>query len=472
MAEIVVMPALGNSVESSLISEWLVAVGDTVDENTLLCAIETDKSSMEVPAGVSGVVLALLADEGDDVPVKVPIAVIGAAGEEVDPALLSGSGDEDDDEDASDNQGDATADPSASDASAQGAGTAASAVAITDSSAPVSPRARNLAHEQGIAADRLQGSGPHGRVITQDVEAAIASGPGLTKGARPEADGFVPGQTGTGIGGRVSRADLANLPQTEAAETATPAASTTSAGTPSAVSADFPGTYKDTPLRGVRKVIAERMVSSLQNTAQLTLDTTAPADGLLALRKKLKNAPESMGLSRVTIGDLIGYAVVKMLVRYPAINAHLTGGVLREFDSVHMGIAVDTPRGLLVPTVRFSEKMTLREFSNQSKTIAYAAIDGDIDPSLLSGGTFTVTNLGAFGIEAFTPVLNEPQVGILGVGAITPRPKQNADGTVGIENRVWLSLTMDHQAYDGADGARFLKDLSEAIANIDLTVLG
>ena len=225
-------------------------------------------------------------------------------------------------------------------------------------------------------------------------------------------------------------------------------------------------------MKGVRKVIAQRMTSSLQNTAQLTLDTTAPADGLLALRAKLKNAPEGMGLNKVTIGDLIGYAVVKTLVRYPALNAHLEGDVLREFDSVHLGIAVDTLRGLLVPTVRFSEEMTLREFSNQSKKVAFGAIDGDIDPALLSGGTFTVTNLGAFGIEAFTPVLNEPQVSILGVGTITPRPKQNADGTVGIENRVWLSLTMDHQAYDGADGARFLKDLTQAIANIELTVLG
>ncbi len=456
MAEIVVMPALGNSVESSLISEWLVSVGDTVDENTLLCAIETDKSSMEVPAGVSGVVLALLAEEGDDVPVKDPIAVVGEAGEEVDPALLSGG--------ASDDEDEAPAAPVQEEAPVQAeVAQAAAPVRTTDSSAPVSPRARNLAFGQGIAADRLEGSGPNGRVITRDVEAAIAAGPGLTKGARVGAEGFVPGRAGTGIGGRVTRADLANLPA-EAPQTAQVAAAT--------ASAEFPGSFTDTPLKGVRKVIAERMTSSLQNTAQLTLDTTAPADGLLALRAKLKNAPENMGLNKVTIGDLIGYAVVKTLVRYPALNAHLTDGVLREFDSVHLGIAVDTPRGLLVPTVRFAEDMTLREFSDQSKTVAYGAIDGDIDPNLLSGGTFTVTNLGAFGIEAFTPVLNEPQVSILGVGAITPRPKQNADGTVGIENRVWLSLTMDHQAYDGADGARFLKDLSAAIANIELTVLG
>lgn len=457
MAEIVVMPALGNTVESSLISEWLVSVGDTVDQNSLICAIETDKSSMEVPAGVSGVVLALLAEEGDDVPVKDPIAVIGEAGEEVDPSLLSPAKDE-----ASVADPEEPAPTQAPSAVPARPAEEAVSVRTTDETAPVSPRARNLAHGQGIAADRLEGSGPHGRVIARDVEAAAAAGPGLTRGARASAEGFVPGHTGSGIGGRVTRADLAEMAAQP--QDAVPARTAETPG--------FPGAYTDVPMKGVRKVIAQRMMSSLQNSAQLTLDTTAPADGLLAMRAKLKNAPEELGLNKVTIGDLIGYAVIKTLVRYPALNAHLSDGVIREFDSVHLGIAVDTPRGLMVPTIRFADDMTLRQFSDQSKQVAYGAIDGDLDPALLSGGTFTVTNLGAFGIEAFTPVLNEPQVSILGVGAITPRPKQNADGTVGIENRVWLSLTMDHQAYDGADGARFLKDLSAAIANIELTVLG
>lgn len=449
MAEVVVMPALGNTVESSLISEWFVKVGDTIDENSILCAIETDKSSMEVPAGVAGVVLALLAEEGDDVPVKQPIAVVGEAGEEVDPSLLSS-----DDEEAAAGAPEPEEEPQSEEAPA--AAVAAATPKLSEGDSHVSPRARGLAADQGVAAHKLSGSGPHGRVIARDVEAAISAGPGLTRGAKAEATDFVPGEAGTGIGGRVTRADLTAAPVTA------PAAATTG----------FPGTYVDTPLKGVRKVIAERMMSSLENTAQLTLDTTAPADGLLALRKKLKNAPENMGLGRVTIGDLIGYAVAKTLVHYPELNAHLTDGVLRTFDSVHLGIAVDTPRGLLVPTVQFADTMTLRDFSNQSKAVAYGAIDGDLDPQLLSGGTFTVTNLGAFGIEAFTPVLNEPQVSILGVGAITPRPKLNDDGSVGIESRVWLSLTMDHQAYDGADGARFLQELTAAIANIELTVLG
>lgn len=485
MAEVVVMPQLGNTVESCLVTQWLVKVGDTIDEGTLICAIETDKSSMEVPAGVAGTVLALLVEEGDDVPVKDPIIVVGEAGEAVDPSLLNPpTGEETPAAAEFEATGTVAAGPVASAANLadnQSAGTSkteSSPAAVSGQTAPVSPRARGLAASQGIGAASLTGSGPGGRVITRDVEAAIAGGASLTVGARGEAENYIPGTPGTGIGGRVTRAELQAIDASGAisgatadisADTSTDVSTTTSATT---MPADFPGSYTDTPLKGVRKVIAERMMSSLQNSAQLTLTATAPADGLLALRKRLKNAPEELGLNRVTIGDLIGYATAKTLARFPAINAHLENQRIRSFDSVHLGVAVDTPRGLLVPTVRFAETLTLREFSDLSKVVANQAIDGSISPDLLGGGTFTVSNLGAFGIESFTPVLNEPQVGILGVGTITPRPVELADGTIGIEQRVWLSLTMDHRAFDGADGARFLKDLVSAIANIDLTVLG
>jgi pyruvate dehydrogenase E2 component (dihydrolipoamide acetyltransferase) len=234
---------------------------------------------------------------------------------------------------------------------------------------------------------------------------------------------------------------------------------------------DFPGAYTDTPLKGVRKVIAERMMNSLASSAQLTYTATAPAAGLLALRKRLKNASDPE-LAAVTIGDLVGYATVKTLAKHSVVNAHLSDGVLRGFANVHLGMAVDTPRGLLVPTLRFADTLTLREFSVQSKQLANEAIGGSINPDLLSGATFTVSNLGSFGIESFTPLLNVPQVAILGVDAIFPRAVINADGSVGAEQRIGLSLTADHRVIDGADAARYLKDLCAAIADIDLTVLG
>lgn len=464
MAQVVVMPQLGNTVESCLITTWLVAVGDEVTESTLLCEIETDKSSMEVPAGVAGTVLALLAEEGDDVPVKEPLVIVGAPGEDIS-GLAGGA------------QGGPAAEPATAEpATAEPTSTEPTGAAVpepvpatTEAAAPaprdggaVSPRARGLAASRGIAAEQLAGTGPQGRVIERDVQAAIAAGPGLTAGARTQAEGFVPGATGTGIGGRVTRTDLAAAP-------AEPAAS--GSATTSAADAPFPGSYTDTPLKGVRKVIAERMMHSLASSAQLTYTATAPAAGLLALRKRLKSAGDAE-LAGVTIGDLVGYATVKTLAKHPVINAHLADGVLRTFEHVHLGMAVDTPRGLLVPTLRFADTLTLREFSVQSKQLANDAIGGSINPDLLSGATFTVSNLGAFGIESFTPLLNVPQVAILGVDAIFPRAVINADGSVGAEQRIGFSLTADHQVIDGADAARYLKDLCAAIADVDLTVLG
>ncbi len=190
------------------------------------------------------------------------------------------------------------------------------------------------------------------------------------------------------------------------------------------------------------------------------------------VRKKFKNAPEDLGVSGITIGDLVGYALVKTLLKHPTFNSHLEGGVFTKFENVHLAVAVDTPRGLLVPVVRGASAMNLKQFSAASKAAANGAIDGTISPDLLSGGTFTVSNLGSFGVETFTPVINRPQSAILGVAAITPRPVALPDGTVGVEQRIGFSLTADHQVIDGADAARFLRDLVSAIENIDITVLG
>ena len=161
----------------------------------------------------------------------------------------------------------------------------------------------------------------------------------------------------------------------------------------------------------------------------------------------------------------------RTLPKYPVFNAHLEDGVLTQFEQVHLGFACDTLRGLLVPVIRSAQTLGLKAFSDEAKRLAGGAIDGTIAPDFLSGGTFTVSNIGSFGIETFTPVINLPQTAILGVGAITPRPVVAADGTIGVEQRLNLSLTIDHQVIDGADGARFLRDLVAAIDNIDVTVL-
>ena len=444
MATIVVMPQLGNSVESCIIVEWTVAEGDAVSLDQTLCSIETDKSTMEVPSTAEGTVLKLLWDEGDEVPVKDPLIIVGAPGEDVSGLVPGG--------------GAAEAGP-APDEGAPASAVPAPSFATTAASGAVSPRARALASAKGIDASAItEGSGPHGRVIERDVAAAIAAGPVLTSAARAAG---VSAAEGTGIGGRVSVADANRAPGAPAAPAA-PAA---------APAADFPGASASSPLKGVRKVVAKRMMESLTTTAQLTLNTTANAAGILALRKKVKNADEALGLNKITLNDLVCFAVSRTLPKYPVFNAHLEDGVLTQFEQVHLGFACDTPRGLLVPVIRSAQSLGLKAFSDEAKRLAGGAIDGTLSPDYLGGGTFTVSNIGSFGIETFTPVINLPQTAILGVGAITPRPALAPDGTVGVEQRLNLSLTIDHQVIDGADGARFLRDLVAAIENIDVTVL-
>lgn len=444
MATIVVMPQLGNSVESCIIVEWMIAEGDTVAVDQTLASIETDKSTMEVPSTAAGTVLKLLWEEGDEVPVKDPLIIVGEPGEDIS-GLVPGA-------DA------APADAAPAEQASAPEQPAAPAFATERATGAVSPRARALAASHGVDASAItEGSGPHGRVIERDVAAAIAAGPVLTSAARAAG---VSATEGTGIGGRVSVAD-----EGRAAEAAPAAAVAAPAG------ADYPGASTSTPLKGVRKVVAKRMMESLTSTAQLTLNTTANAAGILALRKKVKNADESLGLNKITLNDLVCFAVSRTLPKYPVFNAHLQDGVLTEFEQVHLGFACDTPRGLLVPVIRSAQALGLKAFSDEAKRLAGGAIDGTIAPDFLSGGTFTVSNIGSFGIETFTPVINLPQTAILGVGAITPRPTVAADGTIGVEQRLNLSLTIDHQVIDGADGARFLRDLVAAIENIDVTVL-
>ena len=446
MATIVVMPQLGNSVESCIIVEWMIAEGDTVSVDQTLASIETDKSTMEVPSTAEGTVLKLLWEEGDEVPVKDPLIIVGEPGEDISGLVPGG--------DAAPAEADAPAEQAAAAPEA-----AAPAFATERATGAVSPRARALAASNGVDASAItEGSGPHGRVIERDVAAAIAAGPVLTSAARAAG---VSAAEGTGIGGRVSVADAGRTAEAApAAAVAAPAAA-----------ADVPGASTSAPLKGVRKVVAKRMMESLTSTAQLTLNTTANAAGILAMRKKVKNADEALGLNKITLNDLVCFAVSRTLLKYPVFNAHLEDGVLTEFEQVHLGFACDTPRGLLVPVIRSAQALGLKAFSDEAKRLAGGAIDGSLSPEFLSGGTFTVSNIGSFGIETFTPVINLPQTAILGVGAITPRPTVAADGSIGVEQRLNLSLTIDHQVIDGADGARFLRDLVAAIDNIDVTVL-
>ncbi len=274
----------------------------------------------------------------------------------------------------------------------------------------MSPRARRLASERGVDPAALAGSGPGGRVIVRDV-LAVATAPAAPAAAAPAAAA---------------------------------------------------------PLRGVRKLIAERMLAAVQGSAHFTLNASADARRLLDLRRRFKDSPDEYGLRGVTINDLVLFAVTRVLLRTPDLNATFAGGAVTRHAAVHLGFAVDTERGLMVPVIRDAQALGLAALSREARRLAEACVKGSVSPDDLAGGTFTVTNLGSLGVETFTPVLNPPQVAILGVGAVTLRPVRDAHGEIEFVDSLGLSLTIDHQVVDGAPAARFLQALGRALAEIDL----
>jgi pyruvate dehydrogenase E2 component (dihydrolipoamide acetyltransferase) len=336
--------------------------------------------------------------------------------------------------------------------------------AAADVASGISPRAFKLAARRGLDLAGLQGSGPGGRIIERDVQAALASQPKVSPVAKAmvERGGFSLPAQGSGPGGRIMARDLGG----EAAP---------AAPVPGALTTDG---VEILPVKGVRRVIADRMLASLQTTAQLTLHAFADARVLLALRKRLKASDASLGLQGITLNDLLLFAVTRVLPQYPQLNAHFVEDTIRQYRDVHLGFAVDTPRGLLVPVVRHAQTLSLRRLGEESKRLAAASQSGTASPDELTGGTFTVTNLGHLGIEQFTPILNPPQVAILGVGNVHLRPVAVAGALDGAADKVVdkvafvphlaLSLTINHQVVDGAPGARFLQALGQGLANLEL----
>jgi len=229
--------------------------------------------------------------------------------------------------------------------------------------------------------------------------------------------------------------------------------------------------YTETAIKGIRKIISDRMHQSLAETAQFTLNASAPAQRLQDIRSRIKNSDEALGLSKITVNDLILFAVSRVLPQFPYMNARKTGDILKTYSSIHLGVAVDTPRGLMVPVIRNANLLSLGQISQEAKRLVAACQSGTVRRDELSLSTFTVTNLGSFGITGFTPVLNFPEVAILGVCNIELKPVPSDHSPFRIEPHIGLSLTIDHQVVDGAPAARFLKALCEALADIDLLLL-
>ena len=430
MAQSVIMPRQGQSVESCIITTWHKKVGDTVAEGDLLFSYETDKSAFDEAAQVSGTMLAILFEEGDVVPCLENVCIVGEAGEDISALVAAAPAEE----------AAAEAPAAAEDVKATAAPVVTAAPVEAGALIRISPRAKNLALQTGVDMTKVAPTGPHGRIIERDINAALDAG-FVANTAAVEA--FLAGNP------IVTEETVEEVATEKKAEV---------------VVSDDVRAYDEEPLSGVRRVIARQMHASLSEMAQLTLNASFDATALMNFRASLKASGEALGLGKISLNDMVLFAVSRTLLNYPEINANLVDDKFRKFKHANIGLAVDTERGLLVPTLFASEKLSLTDLSAYAKSAAAKARDGKLTPDEMSGGSFTVTNLGSLGIESFTPVVNPPQTAILGVCAITYRLK--ADGTT--YPAMGLSLTFDHRAVDGAPAARFLSDLCRALETFGL----
>jgi len=402
MATPIEMPKLGNDAEECLLARWYKQSGETVAEGDVIAGIETEKSSFELTAPVGGTLLAVFFGEGDLVPVFTNVCVVGDPGENVDQFRPGASS--------------PVPEPGTqAPAPSPEPGVPGAAVAPAAFAPAMSPRARRFATDHDFFPSEVTGSGP---------------------------------------GGRILEADLTRLYDRERKAPAV---------------AD--GTIDDVEARPaglslLRGTIARRMRQSLASTAQYTLNTSAVATGLLSLRARLKSAGFAEDAAAVNINAMVLFCAVRALDAVPEVNVEFRDGAIHRHSGIHIGFACETPRGLLVPVIRDAGRLTLPQLAAEVTRLTAQAIDGSLAPADFTGGTFTVSNLGTYGIESFSPILNPPQVAILGVNAIQLKPVRR-DGVVEFVDHIGLSLTCDHQIIDGAPGARFLRAVGERIENIE-----
>ena len=435
------MPRQGQSVESCIITSWTKKVGDKVAKGDILFSYETDKSAFDEASEVEGTMLKVFVEEGDEVPCLDVVCIIGAEGEDIS-SLLPGKTEE--------------AKPEAAPAEVAAPKAEPAPVVSTASEASgdrlkISPRAKNLVLATDADLSKVTPTGPEGRSIERDVVRALDAG-FTTTAANAEA--MLRGE-------KVETA----APAVEA-PVAAPAAAPVAASAPAASATG----YTDVKLPQIRKVIAKSMHTSLSEMAQLTMTASFDATSLMNIRASLKANGEAMGIGNITVNDMILFAVSRIIKNYKDLNANFLGDTIRYFDGVHLGVAVDTERGLMVPTIFDADKLSLAQIAKASKSLINDARAGAVNPDLLKGASFTVSNLGPTGIESFTPVINPPQTGILGVCSLMQRVKE-VNGAPVFYPCIPLSLTFDHRALDGAPASRFLHELCTSLEHFELLLV-
>jgi pyruvate dehydrogenase E2 component (dihydrolipoamide acetyltransferase) len=437
MAREIILPKLGQTMEQGTIVEWLKQEGDPVERGEVLFTIESDKATLEVESSARGFLRKIWVPAGETVQVLTVVALVTRTPDE-----------------------DISAYEARPRAVENGAAEPEIAERMTIAEpGPVkpeppepsrgrvfsSPRARKTAREKGIDLALVTGTGPGGRIVERDVVAAIGAAPKVTPVARRLAEEMrvdLRSLQGTGPGGRITKDDVEQAV---------------------AVPAEAPEpVVAEVPVRGVRAVIARRMFEGHTATAPVTLTIEVDATEFTVVRERLNaSLADELGF-KLGYNDLLIKLVSHALRKFPYMNASLEGETIRHLGAVHVALAVDTERGLLVPVVRDADRKALSEVARELREVVERARVGKALPDELSGSTFTITNLGMFEIDAFTPIINLPEAAILGVGRIKARPAV-AGGEICVRQTMWLSLTFDHRLVDGAPAARFLQYIKDLI---------
>ena len=422
MATKIVMEALSPTMEEGRLVEWKKKEGDAVAVGDVLAEVETDKAVMELVARAAGTLLKQLVAAGATVPVSSPVGWIGTAGESVDggapaapapaatPAPAAAPA-------APATQPAPTAQPAPAAPTAQPAQPAPAAPAAPGARVKASPLARKIAADTGVSLQSVTGSGPEGRIIKRDLDAVA--------GDRPAASGK-PGA----------------LP-VSAARSSLPA-------------------FSDVPLTQIRKTIAKRLIQSIGPIPTFYLTSEVDMERVAEAREALNAAAGDQG--KISFNDIVLKAVATALTQHPAVNSWWQDDHIRVWNEVHLGVAVATEDGLIVPVIRNAERQSLREISAATRDLAGRARDRKLKPEEYTGSTFSVSNLGMFDIEHFTAIINPPEAGIIAVGRIAPVPAV-VNGTVEVRRRMRLTMSCDHRVIDGAAGAQFMKTLKLLLEN-------
>jgi len=420
MAKYIEMPKLSDTMTEGVLLKWRKKEGDKVEVGDVIAEVETDKATMEIEAFDDGILHKFLVAEGAKVPIGEKVALLLGKGEA---APKDGELPVTESKKSADAKADTIAPPK-SGAPAASSAAAKSPEAASGERIKVSPLAKKLAAEKGVALSSLTGTGPGGRIVASDVENAPAGG----APARSLAPAAIP---------------------------PTPAG---------------PGDQR-IPLSGMRRVIAERLLASKTTIPHFYLNIEVDAGPLMKFRAEANAASEAAGAAKLTVNDFILKAVVNAAAKVPAVNASFAGDAIIQYGSVNLSVAVAVDDGLVTPVIRDAQKKTLREISEGVKDLAARARGKKLKPEEYQGGTITVSNLGNYGIDSFSAIVNPPQAVIIAVGAIVKKPVVNAKNEIVVGQRLAIGLSADHRVVDGAVGATYLAELRKLIESPTLMLL-